>query len=294
MDSIAIDIKGLTKHYKDFSLENLTLQLHTECILGLVGENGAGKSTTIRLIMDAIRRDAGQVSVFGVDNQSKEFQSVKEDIGVVLDEICVPEILNARQFGQIMANTYQNWDQSAYDRWLQNFQLNPGKKIKDYSRGMTMKLSIAAALSHHAKLLLLDEATSGLDPMLRDELLDVFADFAVEEGHAVLLSSHIVSDLEKICDYIAFLHRGKLALCEEKDVLLDRFGLLKCSKEEIAQVPAQAIHGKRLNSYGVEALVERELAPHGLLVERATLENIILYLARDDSMPNLGSKENVI
>ncbi|MDE6996418.1 MAG: ABC transporter ATP-binding protein [Oscillospiraceae bacterium] len=282
MDTNAIEIRGLCKRYKDFSLENLNLDLPYGCVLGLVGENGAGKSTTIRLIMDALERDGGAVSVLGADNQSKEFLNLKEDVGVVLDETFVPEVINAKQLGKIMAGTYRNWDQETYDGWLRKFQLPLDKKFKDYSRGMTMKLGIAAALSHHARLLLLDEATGGLDPMVREELLEVFADFASEDGHAVLLSSHIVSDLERICDYIAFLHKGKLVLCEEKDVLLDRYGILKCTKEQLMNIPAEAIHGKRVGTYGVEALVEREYMPRDAVVDRASLEDIILYIVKEE------------
>lgn len=282
MDSNAITIRGLTKRYKDFALEDLNLELPYGCVLGLVGENGAGKSTTIRLIMDALERDGGTVSVLGADNKSKEFLALKEDIGVVLDETFVPEIINAKQLGRIMAGTYKNWDQAVYDGWLRRFELPLDKKFKDYSRGMTMKLGIGLALSHHPRLLLLDEATGGLDPMVREELLEVFADFAAEEGHAVLLSSHIVSDLERICDYIAFLHKGKLVLCEEKDVLLDKYGILKCTKEQLANIPAEAVHGKRVGTYGVEALVEREFMPRDLVIDRANLEDIILYMVKGE------------
>ena len=282
MESNAIEIRSLCKHYKGFSLDDLNLDLPYGCVLGLVGENGAGKSTTIRLIMDALERDGGTVSVLGADNQSKEFLDLKEDIGVVLDETFVPEVINARQMGKIMAGTYKNWDQAAYDGWIRRFELPLDKKFKDYSRGMTMKLGIAAALSHHPRLLLLDEATGGLDPMVREELLEVFADFAAEEGHAVLLSSHIVSDLERICDYIAFLHKGKLALCEEKDVLLDKYGILKCSREQLANIPEEAVHGKRVGTYGVEALVEREFMPRDAVVDRANLEDIILYMVKGE------------
>ena len=282
MENNAIEIRGLCKRYKGFSLDDLNLDLPYGCVLGLVGENGAGKSTTIRLIMDALERDGGTVSVLGADNQSKEFLDLKEDIGVVLDETFVPEVINAKQLGKIMAGTYQNWDQSVYDGWIRRFDLPPDKKFKDYSRGMTMKLGIAAALSHHPRLLLLDEATGGLDPMVREELLEVFADFAAEEGHAVLLSSHIVSDLERICDYIAFLHKGKLALCEEKDVLLDKYGILKCSREQLANIPEEAVHGKRVGTYGVEALVEREFMPRDAVVDRANLEDIILYMVKGE------------
>ena len=282
MESNAIEIRSLCKHYKGFSLDDLNLDLPYGCVLGLVGENGAGKSTTIRLIMDALERDGGTVSVLGADNQSKEFLDLKEDIGVVLDETFVPEVINARQMGKIMAGTYKNWDQAVYDGWIRRFDLPPDKKFKDYSRGMTMKLGIAAALSHRARLLLLDEATGGLDPMVREELLEVFADFAAEEGHAVLLSSHIVSDLERICDYIAFLHKGRLVLCEEKDLLLDKYGILKCSKEQLANIPQEAIHGRRVGTYGVEALVEREFMPRDAVVDRASLEDIILYMVKGE------------
>ncbi len=280
MESNVIEIRGLCKHYRDFSLDHLDLDLPAGCVLGLVGENGAGKSTTIRLIMDALERDGGTVSVLGVDNKSPAFMDVKQDVGVVLDETCVPEVINARQLGKIMAGTYKNWDQAAYEGWIERFRLPADKKVKDYSRGMTMKLGIAAALSHRARLLLLDEATGGLDPMVREELLEVFADFAAQDGHGVLLSSHIVSDLERICDYIAFLHKGKLVLCEEKDVLLDKYAVLKCTKEQLANIPQEAVHGKRVGTYGVEALVERELVPNGLVLDRATLEDIILYMVK--------------
>ena len=282
METNAIEIRGLTKRYRDFSLENLNLDLPYGCVLGLVGENGAGKSTTIRLIMDALERDGGTVSVLGADNRSREFLELKEDVGVVLDETFVPEILSARQLGKVMAGTFKRWDQGAYDGWLKRLNLPLDKKFKEYSRGMTMKLGIAAALSHHPRLLLLDEATGGLDPMVREELLEVFADFAAEDGHAVLLSSHIVSDLERICDYIAFLHGGKLVLCEEKDVLLDKYGILKCSKEQLQNIPEEAVHGKRVGAYGVEALVERELMPRGAVIDRPTLEDIILYLVKGE------------
>ena len=282
MESNAIEIRSLCKHYKGFSLDDLNLDLPYGCVLGLVGENGAGKSTTIRLIMDTLERDGGTVSVLGTDNRSKEFLDLKEDIGVVLDETFVPEVINAKQMGKIMAGTYKNWDQAVYDGWIRRFELPLDKKFKDYSRGMTMKLGIAAALSHHPRLLLLDEATGGLDPMVREELLEVFADFAAEEGHAVLLSSHIVSDLERICDYIAFLHKGRLVLCEEKDLLLDKYGILKCSREQLANSPEEAVHGKRVGTYGVEALVEREFMPRDAVVDRANLEDIILYMVKGE------------
>lgn len=276
----AIEIKGLTKQYQGFRLGSYDLTLPSGCILGLVGENGAGKSTTIRLIMDAITRDAGTISVLGVDNRSPEFAAVKEDIGVVLDEAYFPEVLSAANVGKIMACTYRRWDREKYRGYLSRFDLDDRKLIRDYSRGMRMKLAIAVALSHDPKLLILDEATSGLDPMVRDEILDIFNEFTRDPGHSILLSSHIVSDLEKICDYIAFLHKGKLMLCEEKDQLLEEYALVHLSAERFADLPEDSIVGRKNGRFGVEALVLRSRVPQDLPVEHTNLEDIILFMAK--------------
>ena len=276
----AIEIKGLTKQYQGFRLGSYDLILPSGCILGLVGENGAGKSTTIRLTMDAITRDAGTISVLGVDNRSPEFAAVKEDIGVVLDEAYFPEVLSAANVGKIMACTYRRWDMEKYRGYLSRFDLDDRKLIRDYSRGMRMKLAIAVALSHDPKLLILDEATSGLDPMVRDEILDIFNEFTRDPGHSILLSSHIVSDLEKICDYIAFLHKGKLMLCEEKDQLLEEYALVHLSAERFADLPEDSIVGRKNGRFGVEALVLRSRVPQDLPVEHTNLEDIILFMAK--------------
>ena len=278
----ALELKALEKHYPDFCLGPLDLTLPGGTICGLIGENGAGKSTTIRLILDILERDGGSIRVLGQENGADP-QWLKSEVGVVLEGGGLPGTMNPVQIGRMMADIYPNWDAAAYQDYCRRFALPEKKPFGAFSRGMRMKQCIAVALSHHPKLLLLDEATSGLDPMVRDELLEVFADFASREDHAVLLSSHIVSDLEKICDYIAFLHRGKLKLCEEKDVLLDRYGLLKCTREALDQVDPAAVHGRRVTAYGAEALVERDRVPGGLLVERATLEDIILYLVKEET-----------
>ena len=278
----AIEIKGLEKRYDGFQLGSFDLTLPSGCIMGLVGENGAGKSTTIKLIMNAIGRDAGEISVLGVDNRSAEFRDVKEDIGVVLDEAYFPEVMSARNVGKVMALTYKNWDAAAFEGYLKKFSLAPDKIFKDYSRGMRMKLAIAAALSHGAKLLILDEATSGLDPMARDELLDIFNDFTRDENCSILLSSHIVSDLEKICDYIAFLHRGRLVLCEEKDRLLEEYALIRLPEERLSELPEESIISRRASGYGTEALVLRGGIPAAIPTEHTSLEDIILFLAKGD------------
>ena len=278
----AIEIKGLEKRYDGFQLGSFDLTLPSGCIMGLVGENGAGKSTTIKLIMNAIGRDAGEISVLGVDNRSAGFRDVKEDIGVVLDEAYFPEIMSARNVGKVMALTYKNWDAAAFEGYLKKFSLAPDKIFKDYSRGMRMKLAIAAALSHGAKLLILDEATSGLDPMARDELLDIFNDFTRDENCSILLSSHIVSDLEKICDYIAFLHRGRLVLCEEKDRLLEEYALVRLPEERLSELSEESIISRRASGYGTEALVLRGGIPAAIPTEHTSLEDIILFMAKGD------------
>ena len=278
----AIEIKGLEKRYDGFQLGSFDLTLPSGCIMGLVGENGAGKSTTIKLIMNAIGRDAGKISVLGVDNRSSGFRDIKEDIGVVLDEAYFPEVMSARNVGKVMALTYKNWDAAAFEGYLKKFSLAPDKIFKDYSRGMRMKLAIAAALSHGAKLLILDEATSGLDPMARDELLDIFNDFTRDENCSILLSSHIVSDLEKICDYIAFLHKGRLVLCEEKDRLLEEYALIRLTEEQLRELPEESIISRRASGYATEALVLRGGIPAAIPTEHTSLEDIILFLAKGD------------
>ncbi len=278
----AIEIKGLEKRYEGFRLGSFDLTLPSGCIMGLVGENGAGKSTTIKLIMNAIGRDAGEISVLGVDNRSAGFRDIKENIGVVLDEAYFPEVMSARNVGKVMALTYKNWDAAAFEGYLKKFSLAPDKIFKDYSRGMRMKLAIAAALSHGAKLLILDEATSGLDPMARDELLDIFNDFTRDENCSILLSSHIVSDLEKICDYIAFLHKGRLVLCEEKDRLLEEYALVRLPEERLSELPEESIISRRASGYATEALVLRGGIPAAIPTEHTSLEDIILFLAKGD------------
>ena len=211
----ALELHGLEKHYPDFTLGPIDLELPGGTVCGLIGENGAGKSTTIRLILDMVQRDGGTVTILGRDSRTASVR-IKEEIGVVLGSDGIPLCLNAVEVGKVMAGIYRNWDAGDYTAFCRKFDLPPDKKYKDYSAGMQRKLCIAVALSHHAKLLLLDEATNGLDPVVRDEVTDLLLDFARDENHSILISSHIVSDLEKLCDTIAFLHKGRLLLCEER------------------------------------------------------------------------------
>ena len=275
----AIEIKDLCKTYPGFSLDHVNLTLPCGCIMGLVGENGAGKSTTIRLILDMIARDSGTITLLGKDDR-ENIRLLKEDIGVVLDEVGIPACLNPKQVGKIMANTFRNWEQAVYDSLLEKLAVPPEKPFKDFSKGMKMKLGIAIALSHRPKLLILDEATSGLDPVVRDEVLDLFSEFTREESHAVLISSHIVSDLEKICDYIAFLHKGRLLLCEEKDALKEKYGILRCSREQLSALPPEAVIGRKETAYGVEAIAARDAVPAGLSLSPIDIEELFIFMVK--------------
>lgn len=216
----ALEVKGLTKSFGTFALRDVTFTLPMGGALGLVGENGAGKSTTIALLLNLLTRDGGEVNVLGCDCTDDDFTARKGDIGVVFDEACFPEGITAEQVDRIEKNIYKNWDSEAYFAHLKRFDLPRNLAFKQFSRGMKMKLSLAVALSHHPKLLLLDEATGGLDPIARDELLDELKEFIADGEHAILLSSHIVSDIEKLCDSVAFLHRGTLKFCEDRETLL--------------------------------------------------------------------------
>ena len=277
----AIQLSHINKSFGDFAIRDLCLEVPSGTICGLVGENGAGKSTTIRLLMGALRPDSGSARVLGSDVSSPEFRAVKEDIGVVLDEAYFPESLNAVQVGKIMAGTYRRWDQGLYDGYLKRFDLPLKKQFKDFSRGMRMKLAIAVALSHQPKLFVLDEATAGLDPIVRDEVLDLFNEFTREEDHSILISSHILSDLEKLCDYIAFLHKGDLLFCEEKDRLLEEYGIFEDSRENLDCLMPEAIVAREETRYGgVRALVRRDLAPAGFRMEKPSVEDIILFLVK--------------
>ena len=277
----ALELRDICKRYKDFTLDHVSFSVPMGSIMGLIGENGAGKSTTINLLLGLIGLDSGEITVLG-ENGPAISPKVKAQMGIVLDEAGFPDCMNASQVGKMMSLAYPEWQQKIFDDYLVRFALPPKKPLKDYSRGMKMKLGIAAALSHGAKLLILDEATSGLDPVVRDEIIDMLLEFIQDEQHAVLLSSHITSDLEKVCDYVTFLHRGKVLYSEEKDALLERMCILKCTSQQLEAIDQRAIHGVRRGAFGIEALAEREYLPEGCVTDRATLDDIIVYAARGE------------
>ncbi len=277
----AFKITNLSKNYKDFKLDNINIELPKGCIMGFIGENGAGKSTTIKLILDLIHRDSGNITILGKDNK-KELNFIKENIGVVMDECFFPENINAANINLIMKNIYKTWDEKKFNNLLSGFSLPDKKIIKDYSRGMKMKLSIAVALSHDSKLLILDEATSGLDPIVRDEILDVFLEFIQNEEHSIFISSHIISDLEKICDYVTFIHKGRIIFSEPKDSLIEDYGILKCSLEDFKNIDKSIIKGYRKNSFGVEALVLKNSFKGKYIIDKASIEDIMLFYVKEN------------
>jgi len=275
----AIEIKGLKKNYRDFNLGPIDLTLPQGCIMGLIGENGAGKSTTIKAMLGMITA-GGSIRLLGKDIGG-DAAALKQDIGVVPDEIGLPEMLNARQIEKIMRDTFTNWQTDVFNDYLSKFNLPEKKAFKEYSKGMKMKLGIAIALSHEAKLLILDEPTSGLDPLVRDEIVSILNDFTRDESRAILISSHIVSDLEKICDYIAFLHKGRMMLCEEKDRLLEQYGVLHTTADVLNELEDGAVIGKRVTDYGAEAIVDRAKIPQTFETQPVSIEELFVIMAKE-------------
>lgn len=276
----ALEIKNLNKSFDGFSLDNLNLTLPSGCIMGLIGENGAGKSTTIKLILNMLHKDSGSITILGKDNE-ENIALTKEDVGVVMDEAGIPECLTAAQVGKVMKYTFKNWDDAEYRRLLTKLSLPDNKRFKDFSRGMKMKLGIAIAMSHGAKLLLLDEPTSGLDPVVRDEVVEMFSDFTRNENHSILISSHIVSDLEKLCDYVAFLHKGKLLLFEEKDELLSEYGIIHCTYEQLAELDRESLKYKKETPYGVEIMMRRADIPDSFKVIPISIEELFVFMVKE-------------
>lgn len=275
-----IELKNVSKDYGDFKLDNISFEVPEGCVCGFIGQNGAGKTTTIQLILDTITRDSGEITLFGksVDGDSA---SLREDIGVVFDEMGFHEFLTAKQINTIMKNVYKNWDEVLYFDYLKRFSLPSKKACGSFSRGMRMKLQIATALSHGAKLLIMDEPTSGLDPIVRNEMLQIFREYVVKEDHTILLSSHITGDLEKLADEVVFIDGGRIVIKGNKDEILEKHGIIKCKKEELAGIDKELIVSYELSSMGAEILVNdvntaRKLYPN-MVIEQAGLEEIMIY-----------------
>lgn len=251
-----LELQQLSKTFtkSNFTLDNLTLTLPYGVIMGFVGENGAGKTTTIGCILNTLRKDGGTVKLFGREMQEAD-TDLREKIGVVYDGDNFPGYWTAKQLSHVMSGLYTQWDATLFQKYLEDFHLPSKQKIKHYSRGMTMKLAIAAALSHHPQLLILDEATSGLDPVMRDEILDVFLTFVQDESHSILLSSHITSDLEKVADYITFIHNGRLVTTVSKNDLVYHYAVMRCKESQFLALDPGDILAYRKRDYQIDVLV---------------------------------------
>lgn len=251
-----IEIENLVKKYDDsFELNINSLKLKSGTVIGLIGENGAGKTTLIKSILGIINKDCGKIKIFGEESDRKA-EDIKENIGLVLDNIFFPEVLTPSDINLIMKDIYKNWDMPLFLKYLKDFKLEPKKKIKTFSKGMRKKLEIATALAHHPKLLILDEATSGLDPVVRGEVLDIFLDFIQDEEHTILFSTHITSDLESIADQIIFMDKGKVILNQRRDEIIDQHGVLKCDINDFEKIEKEDIIRYRKNKYDYEILIK--------------------------------------
>ena len=278
----AINMEHVCKSYRDFTLNDVTLRLPTGTVMGYVGQNGSGKTTSIKALLNLFRPDSGSIQLLNRDMKT-DAESVKQDIGVVFDELALPDTLTCKMVNSIMKNIYKNWDENTFFHYMEVFELPDNKIFRKFSRGMQMKTQLAIALSHDAKLLILDEATAGLDPIARNELLDILLEYMEKEEHSILMSSHITSDLERVADYVTFIDKGTILLSDEKYSILENHSIVKGSIEEIKQLPNEYVINSRKNSYGAEALVNnpeaiRQAYPK-LVQDKATLDDILCFYA---------------
>lgn len=281
-----LQVEGLTKKYADFTLENISFSIPEGTIMGLIGENGAGKSTTINAILDLIKKDRGRVSFWGKELSSS--RQIREDIGVVFDGINFYETLTPSKVGKISAAAYRQWDEALYRDYLDRFCLPADKEIKVLSKGMKMKLCIAAALSHRPKLLILDEATSGLDPVMREDILDVFLEFVQDENHSIMMSSHITTDLEKVADYITFIHQGRVLFTKAKDELRYNYGIIRCGSAFFERMDKEDILTFRKEEYQWNVLVaDKEAARRrykDAVIDNASIDDILLLYVKGERL----------
>ncbi|NGZ75260.1 ABC transporter ATP-binding protein [Saccharibacillus alkalitolerans] len=281
----SLEIDNLTKTYpgSDFRLDNVSFSIPRGTIMGFVGENGAGKTTTMNAVLNIVKKDGGTIKIFGREMGDKD-RDIREQVGVVFDGANFPEMLTPARLAKVMAGTYKQWDQERFLNMTARFNLDTGKKIGRYSRGMKMKLALAVALSHRPKLLILDEATAGLDPIVRDEILSVFLEFIEDEDHSILMSSHITGDLEKIADYITFIHRGQIRLTESKDRLIYEYGIVRCKAEQFRLIDRADMMAYRKRDYQIDVLVNNRAAFErkygGMVVDRGSIDEIMLLLVK--------------
>lgn len=274
-----IELKNVTRVYPQFKLDNISFSVPCGTVMGFIGENGAGKSTTIRAILGLLKKGEGSITVLGEDANSLSSET-KEKIGVVFDGLTFPESLTAKQLDKVLRGIYRNWDSEAFYGYMTRFGLPTNKKLKTFSRGMVMRISIAAALSHHPQLLLLDEPTSGLDPVVRSEILDLFLEFMQDETHSILMSTHITSDLEHIADYICFIHQGKIVFTEDRNEMLAKYRILKCTDEQLAALDRADVIGMRKGRYSNEVLTLSAEKYPDYTADVPTVEEIMVYYVK--------------
>lgn len=278
MSNYAIEIKDLVKQFDNFKLGPINLTIPKGTIVGYIGQNGAGKSTTIKLLLGLLNKDSGEIKILDEINPSSI--GLKDKLGIVFDDLLVPEEMTLIDVEKFCSRVYSKWNKNSFYKFKEKFNLPEKKIIKNYSRGMKMKLSMAVALSHNAELLILDEATSGLDSIVREEILDLLLDFMQDENHTILISSHILSDLEKVADYIAFINDGKILFMETKDELKENYGICTLSNEEVTSIDEEAIVGRRVHSFGQELLVKKNLIPNGIIFQKPSIEDIMIYFVK--------------
>lgn len=282
----AVEIKGVTKKYDDFTLDNISFDIPKGCIMGFIGQNGAGKTTTIRSLLHITNIDNGKIKLLGLDH-IKDESAIKKRIAVVFDELPFHDVFNAKDMARIFEGMYPEWNNDTYMQYIRRFQLPEKKKIGQFSKGMKMKLQIACALSHNAELLVMDEATTGLDPVVRDEILHIFMEYLQNGERSILMSSHITSDLEKIADMVTFIDKGRILLTGYKDEIIERHGILKCGKEKLAEIDAEDIVSIRTNNFGSEVMVcDRENEGYkyrDCVIDPASLDDIMLYYVHRDA-----------
>lgn len=278
-----LEVKNLSKKYKNFELRDIKFELPKGMIMGFIGENGAGKTTTIKSILNIVNDYSGEIKVFGLDVRKND-KEVKENIGVVLDDMFFPEILTPIDINTILKDVYTNWDSNLYFKYLEEFSLTKNSQIRTFSKGMRKKLEIATALSHHPKLLLLDEATSGLDPIARNEVIDIFQEFIQNEECSILLSTHITTDLEHIADYITFINDGEILLSKTKDELIEKYGIVKCSEANFKKIDKKDFIKYKKSKYGYEVLVENKKEFNEKYnistIDKITLEDLMVLMIK--------------
>lgn len=274
-----IELDNVTKRYKDFTLDHISFRLPRGMIYGMIGENGAGKSTCIHAITDLISIDEGNIRLFG-ENYHQHAEEIKQKIGVVLDGVNQNPYLKCKDMDCIMKKIYKNWDSRKFFQYLETFQISQEKKVKDLSKGMQVKLNFAVALSYNPELLILDEATSGLDPVMREDILELLQEFVLEENHSILISSHITSDLDKIADYILFLHEGKVLFVKSREEI-EQYGILHCGQDFFEALSPEDYEVYIKNEFSYRLLVPNryELKKHfsDLIIDKASIEDVMLF-----------------